>query len=432
MEERNHYDNSGWYRPYEQTSAEEVHDVFEEAGLYALRSREDLIAENQPKKRNGILIAVLCIALLVAAIALSAVAFGGKQDEPDDFSAFFEEYKDYYKQVEENDITGENEIARAPAAPQLELELRDTEGLEPLTLQELYAKCQPGIVGISTYVDEKPYGWGSGVIMTSDGYIITNTHVLDGADAVEVVLYDGSVYPALLVGLDAISDIGVLKVDAKGLTAMEFADSDLVKVGDEAIAIGNPLGEEFSGTMTTGIISGISREMSYNKRTMQLLQTNAALNSGNSGGALFNIYGQVVGITNMKMMGSFLSVVEGVGFAIPTTTVKEMVDAILDDGAVLGRPGIGITAYDLQGATDEHPDGILVDTVYEGTDAHKQGLQREDIITHIDGKLVTDIAVVLEVVAEKRVGDPVTLTVWRAGETFDLKVKLADQNDFSK
>ena len=432
MEEKNNFDRHDWYQPNEavQPPAEEL-DVFADAGLYRVKSREELYEENKPKRGKGILIAVLVIALLIGAIALTAMVFA--EDEPDrGYSAddFYDAYRDYYEQYASSDITGENDIPRADTAPDVELELHSTEGLTALTLQELYAKCQPSIVGISTYVDGEAYGWGSGVIMTTDGYIITNTHVLDGADEVEVLLYNGKVYPAKLVGADAISDIGVLKIEARGLTAAQFADSALVQVGDDAIAIGNPLGEQFSGTMTTGIISGISREMTYNNRTMSLLQTNAALNSGNSGGALFNIYGQVVGITNMKMMGSFTSVIEGVGFAIPSATVKEMADAILDNGAVVGRPGLGIMVYAMGGATADYPDGMMVSSVYEGSDAEKQGLMAGDIITEIDGMAAVDIEVIREAINEKQVGDTVKLKVWREGETVELNIKLIDQNDF--
>ncbi|MBP3654204.1 MAG: trypsin-like peptidase domain-containing protein [Oscillospiraceae bacterium] len=431
MEERNKLDNHEWYQPNAPVqSADEQLDIFEDAGLYRVKSREELYEKNKPKRSKGVMIAVLVIALLIGAIALTAILFSEDDSSGNSANDFYDAYKDYYEQYDSSEITGENDIPRADTAPDVELELHDTAGLTALTLQELYAKCQPSIVGISTYVDGEAYSWGSGVIMTADGYIITNTHVLDGADEVEVIGYDGKTYDALLVGADAISDIGVLKIEAKNLAAAQFVDSALVQVGDDAIAIGNPLGEQFSGTMTTGIISGISREMTYNNRTMSLLQTNAALNSGNSGGALFNIYGQVVGITNMKMMGSFTSVIEGVGFAIPSATVKEMADAILDDGAVVGRPGLGIMVYAMGGATEEYPDGMMVNSVYKGSDAEKQGLTAGDIIVEIDGMAAVDIEVIRGVLNEKNVGDTVNLKVWREGETIEIKVKLIDQNDF--
>ncbi|MBQ3010551.1 MAG: trypsin-like peptidase domain-containing protein [Oscillospiraceae bacterium] len=435
MEERKN--NNDWYKPYVpeseevpeavEMSEEESLDIFEEAGLYRpVRPQKEI------KSRRGIwiLVGVLCTVLLVSAIGLTAKIFSEGEKAGDSAKDFYENYGDYYEQYENSEITGINEIERADTNPNLELQLKSTVGLEPLTLQELYAKCMPSIVGISTSTDGELYGWGTGVIMTADGYIITNTHVLDDADAVEVVLHDGRTFEARLVGADAISDIGVLKIEAKGLTPAQFGDSSLVQVGDDAIAIGNPLGEQFSGTMTTGIISGVSRDIDYNSRTMTLLQTNAALNSGNSGGALFNIYGQVVGITNMKMMGSFTSAIEGVGFAIPTVTVKQMVDAILDDGAVVGRPGMGVTVYDTNGGTEEYPDGLLVNSVVKGSDAEKKGLQPEDVIIEIEGKTVTSIEVVRDVISQKQVGDLVTVKIWRAGEIIELKFALIDQNDF--
>ena len=428
MQERKNFDESGWYQPYtQQPLPEEGMDLFEEAGMYRL-VRPD--RQPKPKRWKWVLVGVLSVVLLISAIGLTAAVFSEKEDAANSQKDFFENYEDYYKQYQESEITGENEIKRAETNPALELQLQDRTGLTALTLQELYEKCIPSVVGISTSVDGSAYGWGTGVVMTADGYIITNTHVLDSSDAVEVVLYSGKSYSARLVGADAISDIAVLKIDASGLTPAQFGDSALVQVGDDAIAIGNPLGEQFSGTMTTGIISGVSRDIDYNNRTMTLLQTNAALNSGNSGGALFNIYGQVVGITNMKMMGSFTSVIEGVGFAIPTATVKQMVDAILDDGAVVGRPGLGITVYDLNGGTEDYPDGMLVNSVAKDSDAEKKGLQANDVIVEIDGEAATSIEVVRDAINQKRVGDTVALKIWRDGKTVEMEIALIDQNDF--
>lgn len=436
MEERNNYDNNAWYRP-----AEEATDVFEEAGLYQIKSRQELYEQNKPKPRKwGLIVGIVCAVLLIAAIVITAKIFGGEKDQVNAAKDFFDAYSEFYEQYQEDEVTGEYFIERADTDPDLELKLQPAAEYSPLTLQELYAKCIPSIVGVSTYVDGSEFGWGTGVVMTPDGYIITNAHVIDSADEAEVVLSGGTAYPAKLVGADSISDIALLKIEAKGLTPAAFADSALVQVGDEAIAIGNPLGKQFSGSMSTGIISGVSRNVDYMNRSMTLLQTDAALNSGNSGGALFNIYGQVVGITNMKMMGSFTSAIEGVGFAIPTATVKEMVDAILDEGAVVGRPGLGITVYDVSDLGDlneliesEHDypdDGMLINSVVAGSDAEKQGLQVDDIIIEIDGKAAEDIDVIRDAINKKQVGDTVHVVVWRAGETIEMDIGLIDQNDF--
>ena len=439
MEERNNLNNHEWYRPVE---TEQVTDLFEEAGLYKVKSREELYAQNAPKKRKwGWVVGIVCVAVLIGAIVLSAMVFGGEDNAVADAKDFFDAYSEFYDQyMEQEDLTGEYPMERAEPDPDRELKLANAVGAEALTLQQLYAKCLPSVVGINTYQKGREYAWGTGVIMTSDGYVVTNAHVIDDADAAEVILSDGTVYPAKLVGADSISDIALLKVEAKGLAAAEFVDSALVQVGDEAIAIGNPLGKEFSGSMSTGIISGVSRDVDYNNRTMTLLQTDAALNSGNSGGALFNIYGQVVGITNMKMMGSFTAAIEGVGFAIPTVTVKEMVDAILDEGAVVGRPGLGITVYDLtdlgnlnevmEDDYDYPTDGMLVNSVAKGSDAEKQGLQVDDIIISIDGEPAADIDVIRDAIKDKNVGDKIKVEIWRAGETMTLTIALIDQNDF--
>ena len=173
------------------------------------------------------------------------------------------------------------------------------------------------------------YNWGTGVVLSSDGLVLTNTHVIGDCDSAEVVLQGEDRYDAVLVGADTISDLAVLKIEKDGLTPAEFGDSTHLSVGDKVAAIGNPLGDEFTRTLTDGIVSAIDRDISYNGRNMALIQTNAALNEGNSGGALFNMHGQVVGITNMKMMSSFSSI-EGIGFAIPSSTVKKVVASLVE------------------------------------------------------------------------------------------------------
>ena len=430
MEERNEFSKQDWYSPLapQVESEEECIDVFEEAGIYQMRSRDELYAQNRPKRGKGIWLILLLIAVLVGAIALTSKLFA--DDGNDNDGSFYSDYGDYYKQYANSEITGENDIPRAEVAPGVTLILKGHDGLQPLTKQELYAKCIPSVVGVRTSVRGSVYGWGTGIVMTADGYILTNTHVLDNADSVEVLLYDGRILEGKLVGADAISDVAVLKIEATGLTPAQFGDSALVQVGDDAIAIGNPLSESYSGTMSVGIVSGLARNVNHNGRTMTLLQTDAALNGGNSGGPLFNCYGQVIGITNMKMMTSSLSVVEGIGFAIPTATVKEMAEAILDDGAVVGRPGLGIMVYDLDGGTEEYPDGMLVDSVTAGSDAEKQGLQPNDIIIEIDGQAAESIEVLRDAINRKRVGDTVTVKIWREGEILELEIKLMDQNDY--
>ena len=308
MEER----QKDWYRPAqtEETPAAREHDP--------VRAKEELMqAYGTPeppapvkKRRWGLIVGITAgIALLLALIVGTALLFADSDDtaQGDDYSDYgFFQSENGYK------ITGENTIARADPNPAVTLTFTDRKEDTELELQELYEKCIPSIVGVAAGLNSG-YSWGTGVVMTADGYILTNTHVLEKATDVQVSLTDGRIFPAKLVGCDPVSDIAVLKVEATDLTPAEFADSGNVRVGDSVAAIGNPLSGKFGGTMTDGIISGVSRNVSYGGRTQTLLQTNAALNEGNSGGALFNRYGQVIGITNMKMMTTADATVEGIG-----------------------------------------------------------------------------------------------------------------------
>ena len=347
----------------------------------------------------------------------------------DDYRDFFDHYYDA-----SNTITGENDIPRAELEPDVRLTTAPVpDETKELTLRELYERCIPSVVGITAMVpDGSGYFWGTGIILTEDGYIVTNTHILDGTDSVTVTLWDDRELEAKLVGADNVSDLAVLKVEAEGLTPAEFCGT-AVSVGDAVAALGNPLGEELRGTLTDGIISAINRDVSYNSHSMTLLQTNAAINEGNSGGPLLNMYGQVVGITNMKMMGSSAySAIEGIGFAIPTSTIQEVVNQLLRNGRVTGRAAIGVTIGPIPedaAAAYSLPDGLYVVSVAEGSDAAAKGLAEGDVITAIDGQGVTTTAQVGEIIAGLEVGDTITMTVYRNGETFDVEVALVETSD---
>ena len=311
------------------------------------------------------------------------------------------------------------------------MELSTAQG-EELTLQELYERCSPSVVGISAYTLGKiGYGWGSGVILSEDGLIITNTHVVAGADSATVTLYDNREFEAVLIGADSISDIAVLKIEATGLPAAEFGDSAALTVGQPVAAIGNPLGEEFRMTLTDGIISAISRDVNYKGRSMTLMQTNTALNEGNSGGPLFNRYGQVIGITNMKMMSS-VSSIEGIGFAIPSSTVLSMVNGILQEGKVVGRASIGITIGPIpESAMQDYdlPEGLYIVSVSPGSDAEAQGLKTGDILLTVNGQPVKETKQVAEIKDQYGVGDKLYFRIWRDGKIFEVAVALVDTND---
>lgn len=301
-----------------------------------------------------------------------------------------------------------------------------------LSFQEIYEKALPSIVSIQAFSRTGAYE-GTGVIMTADGYVVTNYHIIAGCSSAEVVLSDESRYEAKLVGSDAESDLAVLKVDASGLTPAEFGNSDQLQVGDAVLAIGNPLGSELFGTLTEGIVSAINRDVNVEGYDMSLIQTTAALNPGNSGGALLNSAGQVVGITNMKMMSSY-ETIEGLGFAIPTVWVKEVVDALLAEGAITGRPTIGITCRVILAQDTPFPGqdaGVYVESVTAGGPAAQAGIQPGDIILTANGQTISSLDDLTIIRDAAGVGGALALTVWRDGEALELTLILADQYELN-
>ena len=323
--------------------------------------------------------------------------------------------------------TGVTDLERAPTGTGVTLSIAALPE-NGLTYQEIYDRNIAAIVSIRAY-QTGGGATGTGVIMTADGYIITNYHVIQGSYEVEVLLSDDSVHQALLVGGDQTNDLAVLKIDAADLTPAEFGDSDLLQVGDLALAIGNPLGEELRGTMTDGIISAISRDVNVDGNTMTLIQTTAALNSGNSGGALLNDRGQVVGITNMKMT-SYSGSVEGLGFAIPTNTVKTIVDDLIAYGHVPGYPTLGILGSTMdqeRAAASGLVVGVYVQSVTAGSDAEKQGMRAGDVITECNGQSVTSVDDINAIKAGFQAGDALNVRVYRNGEYLDLEVKLVER-----
>ncbi len=392
-------------------------------------------------RRMRILAIVLCAVVLAGTVlsvlskaaanrrrAAASIPIVSQDGEP-----FEEDYRDYFAEYysTSNAVT----IRSVQGDPGVSIELVSREGRAELSLQEVYQRVNPAVVGITAYRDGVEYSTGTGVIFRSDGYIITNTHIIAGADAARVTLAEGRAYEASLIGEDEQSDIAVLKIDGRDLPCAEFGDSDELLVGEEVAAIGNPLGEDYAGTMTNGIISNIDRSVTNQGHRMSLLQTNAALNEGNSGGPLVNMYGQVVGITNMKIMSVFTSTVEGIGFAIPTATVRTVALQLLANGVVSGEPTIGITAGAVNGEAILQyglPTGVYVTEVQEGTDALVQGLRAGDIITYVNGIPVADVADVNAIKGEYSVGDTLHLTVWRDGETLEIDIRLMDKADLVK
>lgn len=369
--------------------------------------------------------------LVLLLIVGTSLAFAGMgSTSPGAMPSDWSDYLENFYQSSQSD-TLETSIERTVLDQAFTLPLAQP-GEQELSLQELYAACADSIVGITAYPeDQDGYYWGTGVIADEAGLIVTNAHVIEGCASAEVTLYNNESYEALLVGADAVSDLALLKIDCSGLPAASFGDISSLSVGDPVAAIGNPLSEEFRSTLTNGIISAIDRGMNYNGHTMSLLQTNAAINQGNSGGALFNMYGQVVGITNMKMM-SYFSSIEGIGFAIPSSTVKAVVDQLAENGEVRGRPSIGITVGAIpQEAVENYelPEGLYISAVAENSDAAAQGIREGDILLAIDGQSVSTTEEVAAIRDTKGVGDSLRFTIWRQGETFEVDVRLMDTND---
>ena len=404
-------------------------------------------AQNRPvpplpqASRKGRIIAIIACAVIIAAAIIAAVlnptpvshdSSDGDEILPDNWKDYFEEYYGGDSAYSKADV----KLPTVSDRGNPELRFEDGVSGSVLSLNEVYSKCSPSIVGIKCFTKDTntTYSWGSGVIVSADGYIITNTHVIDGGKSAEVELYDGTSYDAKLVGFDTQSDIAVLKIDAKDLTPASFATSSSLTVGDTVAAIGNPLSEEYRLTMTSGIISAMSREVTFNGSTMTLLQTDTAINEGNSGGPLINSRGQVIGITNMKIVSSYSSV-EGIGFAIPSDTVKDVFDSIISNGAVYGRSTIGITVAPIREAAAEHydlPHGLYVAAVEKHSDAAKQGLEVNDILLKANGQELHSNADLAGIKAGLKIGDTINFTVWRDGKTFDVSVKLMDANDIYK
>lgn len=306
----------------------------------------------------------------------------------------------------------------------------------------------PAVVGIDTSVSYSngyrsalvPQGSGSGIIFDSQGYIVTNNHVINGASKITVNLSDGRKFSAQLVGKDDKTDLAVLKINAPNLTVAKFGDSSKLEVGELAVAIGNPLGESFAGTVTAGIISGLNRNLQSDYGPVRLIQTDAAINPGNSGGPLVNSKGEVVGITSVKLtstggsdvqdpFGMFQSQgtpVEGMGFAIPIDEAKPIIDQLIKHGYV-ERPMMGVSIQEVSQQDSKQyniPVGVYIAQVQQGSAADNAGLQAGDIITSIDGTQIKTFDDLQGILNKHKVGDTINVTFWRNGKTLSAKVKL--------
>ena len=300
---------------------------------------------------------------------------------------------------------------------------------------EIAANVGPSVVGISCRSQYTSFfgqifeqsGSGSGIILTEDGYIATNNHVIEDATAISVITNTGEEYNARIIGTDAKTDLAVIKVEATGLNAAILGDSSTCQVGELAVAIGNPLGQELAGTVTVGVVSAVNRSIESSDGTkVTLLQTDAAINPGNSGGALVNAYGEVIGINSMKFSGDG---VEGIGFAIPANDAKPVLADLISDGYVKGRPLIGISVRQISDEIAEVnnlPKGLYVAEVSAGGAADKAGIKKGDVITAVDGKTVSTTQEINEIRDMHKVGDTLVFDVSRDNRLISFNVVLQE------
>lgn len=388
---------------------------------------ENIKAEEQSKKskkKNKGLIVFSCI--LGACLIIGSLVIGS-----------FAISKVYFEK--EKGVTEE----QRSTSPSLYLNDKPAENVDfvspdgKLTTEQIYTKVSPSVVGIVSYKQSgnlfsAKMAEGSGIIMRADGYIITNAHVIDGADGLKVVLSNGEEYAGSIVGKDLDTDLAVVKIDARDLTFAEFGNSQQVNIGEKVVAIGNPSGLQLAGSTTQGIISAKDRPVTTdNGLTVHCLQTDAAINPGNSGGALVNEYGQVIGITSSKIASVEY---EGIGFAIPISDAQPIINSIIDYGYVKGRVKIGVTLEpidEILASMNNVPTGLYVRSVEPGSGAATGGLVPGDIITHINSERVKSNSEIKQALNKFKPGDKITLTVFRRtsgykDKTLDLDIVLAE------
>jgi len=382
---------------------EQIEEEFEE--FLAMRRRR--------KRRRGLIIFLVCLAVIIVLAVLAKLlipgpSYASSQPYPDD-------------DWEDEPLTGEIFIPTVPYGQGGALTIVRQQG-EALSPREVYQQVNPSVVTVITQ-HEEGMSVGTGVIFSEDGYILTNYHVLDGGSGCMVLLDTGYTLDAAYVAGDIPNDLAILKVDMAGFPAAEFGDSDLLSVGDPVYAIGNPLGVELRGTLTDGIVSAINRDVWVDDRYMTLIQTNAALNSGNSGGPLINEFGQVVGINVIKMTSRY-SNVEGLGFAIPSASVERITNDLLAYGECQPEPLLGISVITVAEEVEPGVRGLLVDEVTPGGVGAAAGIQKGDYLLSADGEELLTSTDLLRVRRHHYVGETMEIVLWRDGLRLNVTLQL--------
>ena len=404
--------------------------------------------QNHNKKNNGIggrMIALLVAVALVASIGGSALTsvinnISRKNEEANNAKAAETMSSQTVEPAQDaQDAAAEDtQSGYTIEKSQLPTSLSSNDTGKSLSPKEVYAMNVNACVGIATQITTNVWGQvasasasGSGFILTSDGYVVTNNHVVEGATSVTVKLYNGDEYDATIVGTDEMNDVALLKIDATGLQAVTIGDSDQIEVGEEVIAIGNPLGE-LTFTMTAGVVSALDREINTDGKPINMLQTDVAINSGNSGGPLFDMNGNVIGITSAKYSGSTSSgaSIEGISFAIPINDALRVVYDLQQYGHVTGRAYLGVTVKDLDsstGATYGLPTGPMIQSVEAGGCAEKAGLQQGDIIIGFNGAEISSYTDLVAALNKCKAGDTAAIKVYRAGAEVEASVTLDER-----
>ena len=388
--------------------------------------------KKEKKARKGTGKRILAVVLVIALVAAGCLTTG---------LCVNEYWEDRTEDMEEHLLARiddlQNQISSLPAASGSVTGLPLPTDGSSLTPAQLYASCVDSVVAISSTVQTSSfYGTsegsssGSGFILSADGYVATNYHVVEGATAVNVILYDDTEYPAEVVGYDATNDIAVLKVEAENLPAASLGSSGALAIGDMVAAIGNPLGE-LAATQTIGYVSGINREVTTDNTIISMIQTDAAINPGNSGGPLFNMYGQVIGITTAKYSGTTGSgaSIEGIGFAIPIDDVVPIINDLIDYGYVTGAyMGVTVMNTDAESAAVYGlPTGARIEEVVKGGAADRAGLQAKDIIIDLGGYEVSNITDLTRALRNFKADDTTTVTILRNGKEMTLEITLDEK-----
>ena len=413
-----------WYTPRQEEPEEVVNYFVQQRPMPQNVWKQ--AAKTQRKRRRlwtwlgiggiALVVVVIVVAAILSSTASSAPSLPGS-DDGDSASSMVDIFR-----------KKETTIPRISGEEGVKLSCQDPSGQE-LTIQQVYAKVNPSVVAVVAEQSDGSAAVGTGVIMTESGYIITNAHVISGGKSCWVALDTGVTYDARLVGYDEDEDLAVLRAIADNpLPAAEFGNSDLLTVGDPVYAIGNPLGVELRGTLTNGIVSAINRDVYVDGVTMTLIQTNAALNNGNSGGPLINVYGQVVGINTMKMGSSSTTSVEGLGFAIPIASTAYMINDLIAYGEVHGEVVIGISVQIAPVILDSGETALRVMDVTPGGPGEEAGIQKGDLIVTADGEALTKSTDLLRVRRRHEAGETLKLLVERDGKRFTADVVLRESD----